>query len=171
MDNDRVCINCLKLATATYKFHRLIENSKKIWEFYVTQLTIELSHSTFNNEKNYMTKENVEDIVNEPKIIVLPDLIHLGENLEQVIKQKIRNNVKTIIKKKGLMCKKLSVEKSIVKTRTVVPLKRKKSWKRKTMMSVQCMQCPAKYRFLGILKEHMKMEHGLDMHICEVYIF
>ncbi|VVD01022.1 unnamed protein product [Leptidea sinapis] len=45
---------------------------------------------------------------------------------------------------------------------------RKKRAKRKPMVYKSCTQCSVKYRFLGKLKYHMKVKHGLNAVICKI---
>ncbi|XP_045485377.1 zinc finger protein 865 [Pieris rapae] len=152
--NDRVCLKCLKLATATYKFYTLVSDSSKIWDFYVTELTSQVT-------------SNKSELMGEPTIVVLPNILNVNKYLDPETKQNIKDNIKSILKINGrLVC---NIEKSNAgAVKSVVKLKQRRSWKRKPMISEQCMQCPAKYRMLGKLKEHMRMEHGTDIHICKV---
>lgn len=40
--------------------------------------------------------------------------------------------------------------------------------KREPMMSISCLHCPVKYRFLSKLKDHEKKMHNADIYYCKV---
>lgn len=46
----------------------------------------------------------------------------------------------------------------------------KKRRKRRPMSYLFCSRCPVKYRFVAKLKEHMKLEHNIDLFVCQVSI-
>lgn len=48
--------------------------------------------------------------------------------------------------------------------------KQKERKKRLPMTHKLCSRCPVKYRFAAKLKEHMKLEHDIDLFICKVCV-
>lgn len=39
---------------------------------------------------------------------------------------------------------------------------------RNPMSYINCSQCPVRYKFVSKLKEHMKLEHDIDLFVCSV---
>ncbi|CAK1549383.1 unnamed protein product [Leptosia nina] len=150
---DKVCHTCLKLASSTYTFFKVAQESCRVLNTYVTEL---LSQSFTIN------------ISDKQAVLLVPDLLQSKEDLNNLLKPISENTLNKELHTNNVILKlENNLNKGGEKLDKGVTKKRRR-WKRKPMTSIVCMQCPVKYRFLGKLKEHMRMEHGVDIHICKV---
>ncbi|XP_045507792.1 zinc finger protein 672-like [Colias croceus] len=186
---NKVCSKCFKLASATYLFHKIAQQSEGLLSFYLNELDKQITPDISDEMQSFcITLPQYT-----PFTHTCNEDLHLDSILEQSLKKdedtEASSNVKfepfdddpdniVIIKhdngksdffkaqngKLKLLDINFCGQNGVVDDKSKIKIRKK----RKPMSYKSCSQCPVKYRLLGKLKEHMKTQHNIDLHICKV---
>ncbi|CAB3247168.1 unnamed protein product [Arctia plantaginis] len=196
-DNYNVCTNCFTTAYNAHKFYLLSNRTNEILNFYTDELTHNLQYinspddiannalcisvpTILNVTQNFelnmqeIGKHSMES--NVPKIKADRSMRHIKTEEDDNIVVVVQENGESLFykvqpdgtlvlpddKEQINFTKKLS---SAVMPKTEA---RKVRRKRLPMTHKLCSRCPVKYRFAAKLKEHMKLEHNIDLFICKI---
>lgn len=188
------------MAVAAYKFYCTAKCSDEILNFYIENLeksvfSIEIPEQPSNDSicitlpeiepnsgfldiaPNICTSDYSIDLYGSS--IMEPEVINQLEIKKSSTQYKDDDNVVVIVAENGeRMCYKVGTDNML----ELVPKKKVKNKmvkiregnklrkKRDPMVFRKCSKCPVKYRFIAKLKEHMKIEHNIDLYCCKVSI-
>ncbi|XP_050680145.1 gastrula zinc finger protein xFG20-1-like [Leptidea sinapis] len=184
-ENNKICEKCFKLAVLSFKFNTMIQRSQEILHFYLDKLQnclqdikysrggpLGIKLTKFNASTQYfdymLEDPNFTDILQEqPQDVEDRNNYCVNEKGEDEIVLVMNDNaVPSFFKSQNGQLK--SLNRTEINGFSGTDCVRKKRAKRKPMVYKSCTQCSVKYRFLGKLKYHMKVKHGLNAVICKI---
>lgn len=195
-DNYNVCIDCYTAAFMAHKFYLLSCQSNEILQYYTNELTNNLNNINMpavllsntlciSLPKLDTIKSSLDLSINgigksgigrKPKIKTQRPVTKIKTEDDENIVIVIQENGEQLFYKMqadGSLIllddiQKKNYKKTLSKTAVLPETATKRRRKRVPMAYKLCSRCPIKYRFAAKLKDHMKLEHNVDLFICKV---